>query len=167
MRWEWCGLDDREADGREVDDGFLRFYVTAEIFAKESGNQESIVKAITSSLTFGAFEVVQRILYVFWFRRKYGLEHCDPRQVKHLMTNSIKDEQNPDVQIVGVQPVDGSRIPGIRRWSPEFLPKIYDPERVDWIIDVSSEDSRNMMRRLAKEEGIFFASKRQRENFQN
>ena len=64
-------------------------------------------------------------------------------------------EQNDSVQIVGVQPTDGSRIPGIRRWSPEFLPKIYDPERVDWILDVSSEDSRTMMQRLAKEEGIF------------
>ena len=70
-------------------------------------------------------------------------------------TSRFLKEQNPDIQIVGVQPVDGSRIPGIRRWSPEFLPKIYDPERVDWILDVSSEDSRTMMRRLAKEEGIF------------
>ncbi|MEM1120892.1 MAG: cysteine synthase CysM [Bacteroidota bacterium] len=70
-------------------------------------------------------------------------------------TSRFLKEQNPDIQIVGVQPVDGSRIPGIRRWSPEFLPKIYDPERVDWIIDVSSEDSKKMMKRLAKEEGIF------------
>ena len=70
-------------------------------------------------------------------------------------TSRYLKEQNPDIQIVGVQPVDGSRIPGIRRWSPEFLPKIYDPERVDWILDVSSEDSKNMMQRLAKEEGIF------------
>jgi len=70
-------------------------------------------------------------------------------------TSRFLKEQNADIQIVGVQPVDGSRIPGIRRWSPEFLPKIYDPERVDWILDVSSEDSRKMMRRLAKEEGIF------------
>lgn len=70
-------------------------------------------------------------------------------------TSRYLKEQNPDIQIVGVQPVDGSRIPGIRRWSPEFLPKIYDPERVDWILDVSSEDSKKMMQRLAKEEGIF------------
>jgi len=70
-------------------------------------------------------------------------------------TSRFLKEQNADIQIVGVQPVDGSRIPGIRRWSPEFLPKIYDPERVDWILDVSSDDSRKMMRRLAKEEGIF------------
>ena len=65
-------------------------------------------------------------------------------------TSRYLKEQNPDIQIVGVQPVDGSRIPGIRRWSPEFLPKIYDPERVDWILDVSSEDSKKMMQRLAK-----------------
>lgn len=70
-------------------------------------------------------------------------------------TSRFLKEQNSNIQIVGVQPVDGSRIPGIRRWSPEFLPKIYDPERVDWVLDVSSDDSRTMMRRLAKEEGIF------------
>ncbi|MEX2657082.1 MAG: cysteine synthase CysM [Balneolales bacterium] len=64
-------------------------------------------------------------------------------------------EQNPDIQIVGVQPKDGSQIPGIRRWSPEFLPKIYEPERVDRIIDVSEEESTLMTRRMAREEGIF------------
>ena len=70
-------------------------------------------------------------------------------------TSRFLKEQNSDIQIVGVQPTDGSRIPGIRRWSPGFLPKIYDPERVDWTIDVSTEDANNMMKRLAKEEGIF------------
>ena len=64
-------------------------------------------------------------------------------------------EQNPAVQIVGVQPVDGSRIPGIRRWSPEFLPKIFEPERVDRIIDVSQEEAMTMMQRLAEEEAVF------------
>lgn len=63
-------------------------------------------------------------------------------------------EQNPDIQIVGTQPTDGSRIPGIRRWSPEFLPKIYEPKRVDRIIDVSTEQATTMTRRLASEEGI-------------
>jgi cysteine synthase B len=63
-------------------------------------------------------------------------------------------EQNPDIQIVGTQPEDGSRIPGIRRWSPEYLPAIYDADRVDQIIDVSTEQARTMARRLAKEEGI-------------
>ena len=63
-------------------------------------------------------------------------------------------EQNPKVQIVGTQPVEGSSIPGIRRWSPEFLPKIFERERVDRIIDVSEDDARTMTRRLAKEEGI-------------
>ena len=64
-------------------------------------------------------------------------------------------EQNPDIQIIGVQPTDGSRIPGIRRWSPEFLPKIYEADRVDRIIDVSQEEATETMQRLAKEEGIF------------
>lgn len=63
-------------------------------------------------------------------------------------------EQNPNIQIVGTQPTDGSSIPGIRRWSPEFLPKIFERERVDRIIDVSEVDARAMTRRLAKEEGI-------------
>jgi cysteine synthase B len=70
-------------------------------------------------------------------------------------TSRYLKEQNPDIQIVGVQPTDGSRIPGIRRWSPAFLPKIYDPSRVDRIIDVSQDDAQNMMRKLAQEEAIF------------
>lgn len=63
-------------------------------------------------------------------------------------------EQNPGIQIVGTQPTDGSSIPGIRRWSPEFLPQIYEPSRVDRIEDVSQEEATMMTRRLAKEEGI-------------
>jgi len=63
-------------------------------------------------------------------------------------------EQNPNVQIVGCQPTEGSNIPGIRRWSPEFLPKIFDPNRVDRTIDVSSEDATRMARKLGKEESI-------------
>lgn len=63
-------------------------------------------------------------------------------------------EQNPNVQIVGTQPTDGSCIPGIRRWSPEFLPKIFDRKRVDRIMDVSEADARTYTKRLAKEEGI-------------
>ncbi|MCK5104808.1 MAG: pyridoxal-phosphate dependent enzyme, partial [Cyclobacteriaceae bacterium] len=63
-------------------------------------------------------------------------------------------EQNPDIQIVGCQPTEGSNIPGIRRWSPEFLPKIFEPERVDRIVDISTEDATLMARRLGKEESI-------------
>lgn len=63
-------------------------------------------------------------------------------------------EQNPQVQIIGTQPTDGSCIPGIRRWSKEFLPKIFDPSRVDRIVDVSEADARTFTKRLAKEEGI-------------
>ncbi len=69
-------------------------------------------------------------------------------------TSRYLKEQNPKVQIVGAQPQDGSRIPGIRRWSPEFLPKFFEPHRVDRIIDVSTDEATIMARRLAKEEGI-------------
>lgn len=64
-------------------------------------------------------------------------------------------EKNPAVQIVGAQPTDGSRIPGIRRWPKEYLPKIFEPERVDRIVDVSEADAVAMTRKLAKEEGVF------------
>ena len=63
-------------------------------------------------------------------------------------------EQNQDIQIVGCQPTEGSNIPGIRRWSPEFLPKIFEPERVDRSVDVSSEQATEMARRLGREESI-------------
>ena len=70
-------------------------------------------------------------------------------------TSTYLKEQNKDIQIVGVQPTDGSRIPGIRKWPQEYLPKIFNANKVDQIIEVSEEDARNMARRLAKEEGIF------------
>ena len=63
-------------------------------------------------------------------------------------------EKNPNVQVIGTQPTDGSCIPGIRRWSKAFLPKIFDPARVDRILDVSESDSRIFTKRLAREEGI-------------
>lgn len=63
-------------------------------------------------------------------------------------------EKNRKVQIVGTQPTEGSSIPGIRRWSPEFLPEIYEPQRVDRIVDISQEAATQMTRRLAKEEGL-------------
>jgi S-sulfo-L-cysteine synthase (O-acetyl-L-serine-dependent) len=70
-------------------------------------------------------------------------------------TSRYLKEQNPDIQIIGVQPVEGSSIPGIRRWSPAFLPKIYEPARVDRIIDVSETEALSMMRRLALEDAVF------------
>ncbi|MEK9748393.1 MAG: cysteine synthase CysM [Pseudomonadales bacterium] len=61
----------------------------------------------------------------------------------------------PSVQIVGLQPSEGQAIPGIRRWPEAYLPKIYDPSRVDRILDIDQREAESMMRRLAREEGIF------------
>ncbi|HFT7354767.1 cysteine synthase B [Pseudomonas aeruginosa] len=63
--------------------------------------------------------------------------------------------QNPAVQIVGLQPMEGSAIPGIRRWPQEYLPKIYDASRVDRVVDMHQDEAEDIMRRLAREEGIF------------
>jgi cysteine synthase B len=64
-------------------------------------------------------------------------------------------EKNPNIQIVGCQPTEESSIPGIRRWPKEYLPKIFDPSRVDRIIDVSQHEATLMSRQLAKVEGVF------------
>ncbi|MDO8905127.1 cysteine synthase CysM [Hydrogenophaga sp.] len=64
-------------------------------------------------------------------------------------------EKNPDIRIIGAQPSEGSRIPGIRKWPQEYLPKIYDASRVDELVYVSQSDAEDMCRRLAREEGIF------------
>jgi cysteine synthase B len=64
-------------------------------------------------------------------------------------------EKNPAVKIIGAQPSEGSRIPGIRKWPQEYLPKIYDPRSVDELAYVSQDDAEDMCRRLAREEGIF------------
>ena len=64
-------------------------------------------------------------------------------------------EQNPDITIVGLQPREGSRIPGIRRWPQEYLPAIFDASRVDVVMDVDQSDAETTMRALAREEGIF------------
>ncbi|MGB4771904.1 MAG: cysteine synthase CysM [Chitinophagaceae bacterium] len=64
-------------------------------------------------------------------------------------------EVNPSIQIIGCQPTEESSIPGIRRWSPEYLPKIFEPERVDRVMDVSQQEATAFARRLAREEGIF------------
>jgi len=61
----------------------------------------------------------------------------------------------PDVEIIGLQPTEGQSIPGIRRWPEAYLPKIYDPSRVDRILDIDQAEAESMMRRLAREEGIF------------
>ncbi len=64
-------------------------------------------------------------------------------------------EKNPAIRIIGAQPSEGSRIPGIRKWPQEYLPRIYDPTHVDELVYVSQSDAEEMCRRLAREEGIF------------
>jgi cysteine synthase B len=70
-------------------------------------------------------------------------------------TSRYLKEQNPAVQIVGVQPAEGASIPGIRRWPAAYLPRIYEPERVDRIIDVTQDEAEATTRALAAREGIF------------
>ncbi len=70
-------------------------------------------------------------------------------------TSRFLKEQNPEIQIVGVQPMEGAQIPGIRRWPEAYLPKIYDAQRVDRIIDVSQQAAEATTRELARREGIF------------
>lgn len=64
-------------------------------------------------------------------------------------------EQNEAIQIIGAQPTDGAKIPGIRKWPVEYLPKIFDRSRVDEVIEVSEQQARDMTKRLAREEGVF------------
>lgn len=100
------------------------------------------------------------------------LEHTGPeiwRDTKGTITHFISSmgttgtimgvsrflkQQNPDVEIIGLQPKEGAKIPGIRRWPPAYLPKIFEQERVDRIIDIGQEDAEVTMRALALEEGI-------------
>ena len=70
-------------------------------------------------------------------------------------TSTYLKEQNDKIQIVGVQPTDGSNIPGIRKWPEAYLPKIFDRNKVDEIFEVSREEATRMAKRLAVEEGIF------------
>lgn len=69
-------------------------------------------------------------------------------------TSTFLKEKNNNIQIIGVQPTDDSKIPGIRKWPKEYLPAIFDPSKVDRILEVSRDESIQMSRRLAREEGI-------------
>ena len=70
-------------------------------------------------------------------------------------TSRFLKEKNPDIQIIGVQPEDGAKIPGIRRWPEAYLPKIYEPTRVDRIIDIGQDLAEETTRQLGAREGIF------------
>ncbi|WP_418262642.1 cysteine synthase CysM [Flavobacterium faecale] len=70
-------------------------------------------------------------------------------------TSTFLKEKNPAIQIIGAQPSEGSQIPGIRKWPQEYLPKIFNPSKVDQTIDVSEAEAREMTKRLALEEGVF------------
>ncbi|GAB3987296.1 cysteine synthase CysM [Spirosoma daeguense] len=70
-------------------------------------------------------------------------------------TSRYLKEQSADIQIVGCQPTDGSSIPGIRKWPIEYLPKIFEPQRVDRVMEISTEDATLMTRQLASVEGVF------------
>ncbi len=70
-------------------------------------------------------------------------------------TSKFLKEVNPNIQIIGVEPAEGSKIPGIRKWPEEYIPSIYNDKNIDQVIQVTQQDSEDMMRRLGKEEGIF------------
>ena len=70
-------------------------------------------------------------------------------------TSTYLKEKNPVIEIIGAHPSDGSKIPGIRKWPEEYLPKIFDRSKVDTILEVSENEARTMTKRLAKEEGVF------------
>jgi len=70
-------------------------------------------------------------------------------------TSRFLKEKNKEIQLVGVHPADGTKIPGIRKWPDEYLPKIYDPKRVDHIYEVNEQEAKKMARYLAEKEGIF------------
>lgn len=70
-------------------------------------------------------------------------------------TSRFLKERNPAVRVIGAQPSEGARIPGIRKWPEAYLPKIYDPTHIDEMIDVSQADAEDMARRLAREDGLF------------
>ncbi|MCL6271579.1 cysteine synthase CysM [Sansalvadorimonas sp. 2012CJ34-2] len=70
-------------------------------------------------------------------------------------TSSYLKQQNPDIEIIGLQPADGAQIPGIRRWPEAYMPAIFDSRRVDRVLDISQEEAETTVRRLAREEGIF------------
>ncbi len=70
-------------------------------------------------------------------------------------TSTFLKEKNKDIQIVGVQPDDNAKIPGIRKWPKEYLPQIFDPKKVDRVLEVNEEEAIEMTRKLATEEGIF------------
>lgn len=70
-------------------------------------------------------------------------------------TSRFLKEKNKDIQLVGVHPAEGTKIPGIRKWPDEYLPKIYDPQRVDHIYEVNESEAKKMARYLAEKEGVF------------
>jgi cysteine synthase B len=70
-------------------------------------------------------------------------------------TSTYLKEQNKNITIVGAQPADGARIPGIRKWSPGYVPKFFDPKKVDVIVDVTEENAKATTKKLAKDEGVF------------
>lgn len=87
--------------------------------------------------------------------RDHPLRECHGYYRNHYRRGQVPQGKNPNIKIIGAQPSEGSRIPGIRKWPEEYLPKIYDASLVDELVYVSQDDAEDMARRMAREEGIF------------
>jgi cysteine synthase B len=149
----------------------MRAYGADVILTKESGGMEATIDHAREKVARGGYKMLDQFANTDNWRAHYestGPEIWADTQgtVTHFVsamgtTGTIMGvsrhlkEQNPNVLIIGCQPADGASIPGIRRWPEAYLPKIFEPERVDRIVDITQDDAEATTRSLAREAGVF------------